>query len=244
MELKQYWAIVRKRLWLVVLLVLISASAVTIHNQFFVEKQYYASTKLIVNQNQDLSVVNGKLDLGTINSNIQLIKTYKEIIRSPRIMKIVEEQYPELGLTANQLINRVGVSAVDDSQVMNVYSVDYSYPRAAHVVNAVAAVFQKEVPLLMKVDNITILNGADPEANVLPMTGGSSMAMAVILALLAGIGLAFLLDYLDDTIKTESDIAGVLGLATFASVPKVKHSEKTAKKRSRIRSEPNVSFEV
>ena len=49
-----------------------------------------------------------------------------------------------------------------------------------------------------------------------------SLIQALILSLAAGIGLAFLLNYIDDTIKTPDDVRTKLGLPTIGVVPKVK----------------------
>ena len=40
-----------------------------------------------------------------------------------------------------------------------------------------------------------------------------------MLSLVAGVGLAFLLDYLDDSVKTSDDISRHLGLPTLALIP-------------------------
>ena len=45
--------------------------------------------------------------------------------------------------------------------------------------------------------------------------------MAVLLALFAGIGLAFLIDYLDQTIKTSEDVERKLGLSTLGLLPEL-----------------------
>ena len=49
--------------------------------------------------------------------------------------------------------------------------------------------------------------------------------VAVVVGLMAGIGLAFFLEYLDDTIKTSQDITESLGLSTLGSIPKISDGE-------------------
>lgn len=48
------------------------------------------------------------------------------------------------------------------------------------------------------------------------------LIQALILSLAAGIGLAFMLNYIDDTIKTPEDVKQKLGLAAVGVIPKVK----------------------
>jgi polysaccharide biosynthesis transport protein len=53
-----------------------------------------------------------------------------------------------------------------------------------------------------------------------------NIMIAMLLSLAAGIGLAFLLDYLDDSVRTSDDISRHLGLPTLALIPHSVASEK------------------
>src|SRR4029079_1835944 len=55
---------------------------------------------------------------------------------------------------------------------------------------------------------------------------GRNIRVALLLVLAAGIGLAFLLDYLDDSVRTSDDISRHLGLPTLALIPHYLNSEK------------------
>ncbi|WP_235680182.1 YveK family protein [Paenibacillus albicereus] len=227
MELNHYLFIIRKRLWMIAAIVVISGSLAATYSYWYAKPQYEASAKLLVGQVKDGGGLMSSLDLNLINSNIQLIKTYKEIIKTPRIMQIVAEEYPQLNQTAGELAGKVTVSSVNDTQVMSVTARDGSYESAARIVNAVSVVFSNEIPKLLQVDNVSILNQADPQASAAPVAPNAKLniAMALALSLLAALGLAFLLEYLDDTIKTEEDVAEVLGLPVLTVIPKFKDSE-------------------
>ncbi|MBP1990301.1 YveK family protein [Paenibacillus eucommiae] len=222
MELKQYGAVLRKRMWLILAMVVVSSLAAGLYSYYLITPKYQASTKLIVNKTRDVNALTNNLDLGTINLNIQLIKTYKEIIKTERIMGKVAERYPDLKLTANDLISKVSVSSVNDTQLMSVSAVDVSYEKAADIVNAVSKVFQEETPGLMQIDNIAILSEA--KRNVVPTQVSPNpklnIAIAFLISLMLGVGIALLLEYLDDTLKTEEDILKLLDMPTLSSIPK------------------------
>ena len=55
---------------------------------------------------------------------------------------------------------------------------------------------------------------------------GRNILVALLLSLGAGIGLAFLLDYLDDSVRTSDDVSRHLGLPTLALIPHYINSEK------------------
>ena len=80
---------------------------------------------------------------------------------------------------------------------------------------------QKELELLIsssKPENLQISTTAQPGILVGPQRN-RNVFIAFFLSLGIGIGLAFLLDYLDDSIKNSDDVGKYLGLATLALIP-------------------------
>ncbi|MGI8813238.1 MAG: GumC family protein [Pyrinomonadaceae bacterium] len=81
---------------------------------------------------------------------------------------------------------------------------------------------QKEQELAIasgRPDNIKIAsNAVVPGAPIGPQRN-RNILVAFLLSLATGIGLAFLLDYLDDSVKTSDDIGRHLGLPTLALIP-------------------------
>lgn len=67
-------------------------------------------------------------------------------------------------------------------------------------------------------DNIKVAAEAGAAGRVGPARG-RNILLAFLLALVAGVGLAFLMDYLDDSVKTSDDISRHLGLPTLALIP-------------------------
>jgi capsular polysaccharide biosynthesis protein len=227
LELKQYWTIIKKRLLLITLIITVSCLAIGIYSSYFIKPMYEASAKLIVNEYKDSSSLLPSIDIGSINSNIGIIKTYKEIIRTPRLMKEVVKDYPGLQVTYRELIGKVSVSSVNETQVMSISVRDDTYEKAANIANAVAVVFQKAVPELVKVDNVSVLDKADPHEFFGPVSPNPKLNIIVtfMLALMLGIGISFLLEYLDDTIKTEEDVETLLGVPVLTSIPRFKESD-------------------
>lgn len=80
---------------------------------------------------------------------------------------------------------------------------------------------QKELELAVnssRPDNIKVTNAAE-KAGLIGPRRNTNIFIAFLAALAAGIGLAFLLDYLDDSIKSSDDIGRQLGLPTLALIP-------------------------
>jgi len=233
MELKQYFGIVLKKWWLILAIVVIAIAATGVKSFYFTTPIYSANAKLIVNQSA-MAGEGATLNTGTIQTSIFLINSYKEIIRSSTIMNKVVEQFPELGVTSNQLSSMISVSSANNSQVMNLVYQDTSYAKAAAIVNAVSTVFKEQIPNIMNVDNITILSEADTTASPGPINFNPIMniLISLVVSLMLAIGLVFLLDYLDDTLKTEAEIVGILDVSVLAVVGKINKGDlKTSRRK-------------
>ncbi|MFM9276972.1 YveK family protein [Paenibacillus jiagnxiensis] len=212
MGIKEYAAVLRKRLWLIAVCVIVVTCATGIYSYLFTNPSYQAFSKIIVNKSKE-----SKLDLNEVNLNIQLVNTYKEIVLTYAVMDRVVQKHPELGLSADQLIGKIKIGTVNDSQVMTLSTQDLSYDNAIKTVNAVTSVFKETVPTIMSVDNVEILSEAKNAYDVSP-NPILNVVIAFIVALMLSVGTAFLLEYLDDTVKSEADITELLGVPTFAVV--------------------------
>ncbi|RST74176.1 capsular biosynthesis protein [Siminovitchia acidinfaciens] len=209
-SLRELMETIRKRLNLIVLITMAAVLISGIVSYFVITPIYQSSTQLLVNQaKSDQPMYNP----GEIQTNLQLINTYNVIMKSPAILDQVNEDL-DLEMTVSQLNEKITVQSEKDSQVVNVTVQDPDPNKAAEIANQVATVFQKEIVDIMNVDNVSILAKAEVGENPSPVKPQPllNMAIAFIVGLMAGVGIAFLLEYLDNTIKTEQDVEKMLEL--------------------------------
>ena len=91
--------------------------------------------------------------------------------------------------------------------------------QAAKIADKLGEVFASKVIELMNVDNVSVIDKAIiPEKPVKP-NPFINTAAAFFIGLLAAAGIAFLLDYLDDTLKTPEDIEKYLQLTVLGIIP-------------------------
>ncbi|MEK8126953.1 Wzz/FepE/Etk N-terminal domain-containing protein [Paenibacillus filicis] len=232
--------ILKKRLWIVLLVVVIATITTAVFNKYNYRPVYQASTKVIVNKTVELEQLGKEqMDLGSMAYSIRLIDTYKEIIRTPAIMEKVVQRYPDLRLSPGELSQIINVQSINNTQVMTISVRDLSYERAMQVANAVTAVFQTEIPKIMKVNNIEILHNAEAKENPMPINEKSNLYVFIsaFVALIFALGVVLLLEFMDDTLKSEYDITQTMGLELLASVPEMKKSQFKSLKQTRPRSQ-------
>ena len=198
------FGVLKKRCKLIIILAVFSVLISGAISYFLLTPTYEVSTQLLVNQKKDSNIV----DPNQIQTNVDMINTYSEVIKSPTILEKAIENL-NLSYSVNQLSQKISIKNQENSQVLYLIVQDSNPTRAANIANEVAKVFQKEIKSIMNIDNVTILAKA---TNQVPSTGPNiafNIFIALIIGLIAGIGLAFLLEYLDNTIREEKEVEKV-----------------------------------
>ncbi|WJE46151.1 Wzz/FepE/Etk N-terminal domain-containing protein [Peribacillus frigoritolerans] len=217
-SIKDIFKTLKKRWKLIMLLTLIAALVSGSISYFLLTPIYQSSTQILVNQKQS----DNQLDSTQIRSNIDMINTYSVIIKSPAILeKVIDEL--ELDQSVDQLSQKITINSQQNSQVFLLTVQDSNPVKAVEIANTVSSIFQKEIKDIMKVDNVSILAKAEIKENPTPVKPNPllNIAIAIVVGLMAGIGLAFLLEYLDNTIKDEDDIERLLDLPLLGSIQKI-----------------------
>lgn len=225
-SLQEIFRTLRKRISLIATITLLAVAVSALVTYLLMTPKYDASTQILVNQanmnNTSLYANNA------VQTNVQLVDTYSVIINNPTVLNQVIQKL-NLNMTADQLKGMLKVSTVQNSQVFTVTAETKSPSQSVAIVNSVAQAFKSQVQKVMNVDNVSILSQATFSSSNTPVSPKPTinLAIAFVVGLMVSVGLAFLLEYLDNTIKTEEDIEKVLGLPVLGAISEIKqHHEK------------------
>lgn len=234
-SLKELLQTLRKRLLLILSITFVAVLVSGIVSFYFLTPIYQSSSQFLVNQAKDDQPV---YNPGEIQTNLQLINTYNVIIKSPAILDIVKNNL-DLDMTTEQLNSKITVGSQTESQVVAITVQDADPKMAADIANTTVSVFQKEIKEIMNVDNVSILAKAEVNSSPVKPNPYLNIAIAMVVGLMAGVGLAFLLEYFDNTVKDEQDIEKnldlpVLGVISIIDTAKVQReiSNRAARKRA------------
>lgn len=223
-SLQEIFATIRKRLGLIVLITIIATALSGMISYFVLTPVYEGSTQILVNQS-NVDQQQG-YQQSQVQANIDLVNTYSVIIKSPTILDKVIKQL-NLDQTVDQLRDQLNVTSEQNSQVVNIAVDDPDPAKAVHIANTIATVFKKQVTDIMNVDNVSILSKANLDTDPKPVKPNPmlNMAIAFVVGLMVGVGLAFLLEYLDNTIKNEQDVEATLELPVLGVVTEMSAGE-------------------
>lgn len=218
-NIEQLWHILKKNLLMILSLAAVFAIGSALITYFLITPKYQASTQILVNQKEQ----QGQIQVQEVQTNLQLINTYNEIIKTPAILDKVIDNLKLEGESAN-LASKVNVTNQQQSQVINVTVTDVEQAEAVKIVNEISKVFQDEIENIMNVDNVSILTKAEKSEDPTPVSPKPlvNIAIAFILGALLGLAIAFLREFLDKSVKNEEDVAQHIGLPVLGSIPAFK----------------------
>ena len=248
MELKTYWTILWRRIWLVALVVIVVA--------LYAGYQYYHLRKIPGALKAYSSSITLQIGLGaTTNSNtnnasdnIAVSQALADSLANGPIlsshefdtdvsnqigqdMSEIDQRFgnnPDLGdwQNAGAIGGALGTVRVDT--LVTITATWTSAPGAWAIANAVGEVSAAKLGSYLAGDSVlppasarVVSNATDPAT--VPGASANKVTLLVLLVLVAliiGIALAFLLDYLDDRVRTKDEVAHLLELPIYAEVPR------------------------
>ncbi|GLL52286.1 YveK family protein [Tetragenococcus halophilus] len=219
---------VLKKYWTTILTSLFAGLALAAVVTFFImTPQYNSRAQMIVALPQD---ENSDESLNTVNYNLQMLNTYKDIIEEgDALAASMQDRLASdygLDMTIREIKDSMEVEQSEESQMFSIVATGESAADAEHIANTAAEVFQDTVQdVLTNVDKITIVSRASASAKPASPNNMLNLAIGLILGLLVGIGLSFLMEVLDRTVKDSRYITDTLGMTVLGTVPKMSQKE-------------------
>ncbi|WP_423799420.1 YveK family protein [Neobacillus sp. SAB-20_R2A] len=215
-SIKELLKTLRKRLILILGITFMAVLISGVVSFYFLTPVYQASTQLLVNQSKSVQT---PYQYSEVQTNLQLINTYNVIIKSPAILEIVIKDL-NLDMTVKQLTQKISVGNEENSQVVNLSVQDPNFEKAANIANKTAEIFKSEIVKIMNVDNVSILTEADISDHPSPIKPRTMLIMAISFAvgLMAGVSIALLLEFFDNTIENEQEIEKLIGVPVLGII--------------------------
>lgn len=182
---------------------------------------YKSQTSLVLTRSSDSTTIT-QTDI-TLNKN--LVSTYREIIKSRRILSAVIKNL-KLDLTVSELSSKVGVKSANDTELIVISVVDEDSNVAKVIANEIASVFKDEIIEIYNIENISIVDKAVKAQTPYNINILKQYLLGFGAGFLLGSSIVIMMFYFDDSIKTTEDIENKIGLNVLSSVPKYKPKKK------------------
>lgn len=222
MELIRYSRVVRRWSWLIILCPLMAGLAAGVIS-WRLPKIYEAQVSLLVRPSQPLSVDPGVAAL----TSDQISRTYARLMTErPLLEQVISDQ----GLNTDpvNLSHEITVTPEPNTTILDVAVRDADPGRAKDTANKLVDDFIKQIksiqqaeakaPTANSADNLVVVAPAvQPNQPVSPRPL-LNIGLAILAGLLVGLGLAFLLDYMDQSVRSDEILRERVGLTPLGHI--------------------------
>lgn len=241
-DIGRYVGVLLSRWWLILLGPLVAGIVAWVYS----ERQtpiYEAATTIQVQEGQGTS---GITSLGDIQTSRSLAVTYKELIKTRPVMQGVIDEM-KLDMSPNALEGKISVTLISGTELLRIQVNDSDPEQAALIADTVAQIFKQQteesrladiarlqrIAVGQGVSNVqdfvtaqlnalgSILVVETAEAPPAPISPNKrlNVLLAVVLGLIFAGLLAFVLEYLQDTVQTPDRVERRFGLVSLGAVP-------------------------
>lgn len=157
-SIKEIIGVFRKRLLTLFISTLVGLAVASFVTFFILTPKFSSQAQLIVTLPQS-NITN----VNDVNTNLQMINTYKDMIISDLVLSEVKDQLEtqdQLAMTVGEIKQAITVNQSENSQMFSIQAISSIPDNAQKIANTTAEVFQTKAKDVMNVDKISIISEA------------------------------------------------------------------------------------
>lgn len=222
LDLKELFEIFWSKKVQIILIVLIFAVIGVIYTMGFITPVYTSSTTLVLatsnGENQSTTNTTNSITTTDITLNSKLVSTYSVLVRSKDVLGQVISNLG-IDISWENLKNNVTVSAVEDTEVIEISVTNGNPQYAADIANEIANVFSDKVAEIYNINNVHIVDEAETPTGPSNINHTKDVVIFAFIGVVVAVIYVLIANMLDTTIKTADDIERQFKLPVLASIP-------------------------
>ncbi len=190
---------------------------------FAMTPKYQASVNMIVNTTQESSTT---VTNDNITSATKLVSTYAIIVKSNLVLDAVID---DLGLDMDYktLADKVSVSAVDSTQIMQVTVTDTDAARAANILEAITEIAPDAIVDAVEAGSCKVVSSVMTSDEPVSPNAAKNTILAAIVGMILAIGAVLIRELTKTrTILDDKDVEEYLGLTVLSVIPEIDEGKK------------------
>lgn len=231
-NLKELFEYFVSKLPIIVIAALLTTLVGIAYGLWFQKPMYNSYTTIVLTRTDNGSTTTDGTGItqSDILLNQNLVSTYREIIKSKRILNQVINNL-DLNISTDELEKNISVTSEKDTEVIKI-SVNSSNPTdAKDIANEIERVFSNEIISIYNIKNITIIDYAEEDTTPYNINVPKQIILAFLIGFILACAVIFVTFYFDTTIKSSEEIENKLGLPVLGVVP-LKSISKNKRRRS------------
>lgn len=219
-DIKELFKMFMKKLYVIIIVTIIGAAAGFVYSKYAVKPMYKSTTSFVLSKaNGQENIQTSAITQSDITLNQKLVSTYREIVKSKTIAKKVIDKL-ELNMSEDSFMKNITVSSKDDTELILITVSNRDPQIAASIANALVEVFKEKVTEVYKIENLAIIDVAEPSTRPYNTGTVKNIALFAMAGLVASCGILFIVFYFDNTVKRQDEIENLLGIPVIAAINK------------------------
>lgn len=226
-DLLELLKILLNKIWLIITISALSAVCLFSYAFYFLEPKYESSTMFYVNNNNlNIGSISYSISSSDISASQSLVDTYIVILKTRNTLETVIEK-AQLNYSYEQLVSMISASSVNHTEIFQVKVKSGDPKEACIIANTIANVLPDKISSIVTGSGAKIVD----YAVINPIKVSPNVSLYTLLGFAFGFVISSLLIiltyYLDDSIKSESDIVVGDKIPVLAIIPNLnrKHSK-------------------
>lgn len=205
-----------KKRWIMIVTITLLATLISgLVSLFLIKPQYEASTKVFIGKGTGEDEAYNNNDIQMYQ---KLMKTYSEMIKTKDLIERAIED-SNIDLTVGDIAGGITVVPVADTQILQIKFKSGDRYEAKQVIEAITDEFVITSKELVPNGNTRVIESVELPENPVSPNKKMNIAIAFLLGLMVGIGLTFLLEFLDNTFKNKEEMERVLDIPVIGVIP-------------------------
>ena len=205
-----------KNRWKMIISITIILTILSMIMSFYIiSPKYEASTKVFIGKENSKDI---KYSDNDVNMYQKLLKTYAEVIETN---DLVEKAIDKNGLdiTSEDVLKGLTVMPRTDTQILEIKYTSQDKVLAKDVVDSITNEFIESSTELIPNGDVKVIEKVKIPENPVSPNKKMNIAIAFLLGLMISVGLSFLLDAMNNTLKTKEELEEILYLPVIGTIP-------------------------
>lgn len=216
-----------KRIWLVILAVILGSAAAFSYAAFLVTPLYEAKAMMYVNNSAlSLGSTSFSISSGELSAAQSLVETYIVILKSRLNLEAVIEK-AELPYTYEELEPMITAQGVNETEIFEVIVTDSNPQEAELIANTIAEVLPQKISDIVEGSSVRIVDYAVVPAYPVSPSITKITMIGFLLGGFVSVGIIVLMELLNESIRSEDYLLQTYDLPILAVIPVIGSSNKS-----------------
>lgn len=219
-NLKDLFSYFFSKSFIVIITLAVAILISTIYGEFIKVPMYRSYTTIVLTRSGDTDKNDNSITQNDILLNQKLVATYREIIKSRRVLGQVIENL-NLDMEVSELSQNISVTNEEDTELIKISVSSVNKEDAKDIANEIAKVFSNEIVDIYNIKNVSIIDTAIEAKEPYNINFVKETVIASLFGVVLGVAIIFVMFYFDTTIKNPEEVQTKIGLPLLGVVPKV-----------------------